>query len=365
MPAIPTFEELYTDSQTEITRRNPDLTDFEEGSNLDALAGGGSVLGDLTLGYALDLFAAQFLDTAEGTELDDLVADRFGLTRQAATASIGSVTFTRGSYVGAWSIPAGTQVQASVGGEDILFTTDALVSMGASDNTVTASATAAVAGRSGNVPADTLTQILDVLTDTTATVTNPDRMAGGAEAETDEALRERARLFYTTLRRGTVAAIEAGALSVAGVSYAKVDESNPPANGALSVYVGDPDGTANASLVALVQAALEDYRPAGIQVDVIASQREEIVIQLEVLVLAGTASATLETAIREAVKAYVNDLAPSEVLYDSQLVHAALRVGEEVLDVTVVFPSGDFTPSQPYNAVRVVDSDLTLTLTEV
>ena len=367
MPTMPTFEDLKTDAETEVKAANSALTDFTEGSALDALTGSGSVLADEVLGFVVTLFATLFLDTSEGAALDTLIADRFaGMTpRQAASSSVGTETITRGVFVGAWSIPAGSQFQATVDGEDILFTTDALVTMGAADNTVDSSMTASVAGRSGNVAENTVTQILSVLTDTTATATNLTRMAGGAPEETDEELRARARLFYQTLRRGTVAAIEAGALSVAGVSFAKVDEDNPSTPGMLSVYIGDPDGSANAALVTLVETALEDYRPAGISITVTAAAREEIPIELEILVKRGANTATLSASIRSAVKDYVNNLSPSEILYDSQVSRVVTSVDTDVLDVVQVLPSGDFTPSQVYNAVRVIDSGLTLTLTEV
>lgn len=367
MPTMPTFEELKTDAETEVKAVNTDLTDFTEGSALDALTGSGSVLADEVLGFVAAMFATLFLDTAEGSDLDALIADRFtGMApRQAASPAIGTETITRGTYVGAWSVPANSQFQATIDGEDILFTTDALVTMGAADNTVDSAVTASVAGRSGNVAENTVTQILSVLTDTTATATNLTRMAGGAPEETDEELRARARLFYQTLRRGTVAAIEAGALSVAGVSFAKVDEDNPPTAGMLSVYIGDPDGSANAALVALVVAALEDYRPAGISYTVTAAAREEITIELEVLVKQGTNTATLEASIRAAVKDYVNNLSPSDILYDSQVTRVVTSVSADVLDVVQVVPSGDFTPTQVYNAVRVIDAGLTITLAEV
>jgi len=291
------------------------------------------------------------------------VSDRFGLSRQAASAATVTLTFSRGSYVGTYSIPAGTQVQATVDGEQVVFETDSTVSM--TGSTVDATATASIAGRDGNVDAGTIDEILSVLTDTDATVTNADRAAGGSDEETDEALRDRARAYFTTLRRGTVAALEYGALSVAGVSFAAVDESTvPPASGGyVSVYIGDPDGAGNATLKAAVEAELEDYRAAGIEVRVFSAVREEISITVELLLETGADQSAVRSAVRASIEDYVNNLQPGETMYESRVEHAAIEASAYVIDANMTVPTaGNTSPSAVFNALRVTTAGLTLSV---
>ena len=62
--AVPTFADLYAAFQAEVVGRQASLTDWNEGSVLDALAGGGSVLADEVIRAALARFEDLFVDTA-------------------------------------------------------------------------------------------------------------------------------------------------------------------------------------------------------------------------------------------------------------------------------------------------------------
>lgn len=366
MTALPTFDELYDAGKAEAEARDSRLTDWNPGSVLDALAGAAAALADLVLGVVVDLFRAHFLDTATDADLDALVLDRFGLSRQAASYAVGTLTFTRGVAVGDLLIPGGTRVQATVDGLTVVVATDADTTMASAESTVDVLATATVLGRDGNVAAGTLTTILDAIPgDASATVTNAARFAGGEAEETDEALRDRARRYYRSLRRGTVDALRDGAVSVAGVTYATVDESTvPPASGGyVSVYVGDPDGSGNTALAAAVAAELEDYRAAGVEVRVFGATREEIDLYLTIRYVTGSDVSALRTAIRASVLAYVDSLDPGETLYESQVEKAAI-VSDLVVDAKQTTPTGDAVPSQAYNALRVQSGDLVLTFVE-
>jgi len=364
---LPTWQELYDAARTEVQARNAELTDWTEGSVLDALTGGGAVLADEVIRVLVALFAAQFVDTASGSDLDALAADRFGLSRNAASSAVGTITWTRDA-AGAYAIPAGTRVRATVNGQSVTFTTDSDASLGASDSSVDIDVTCSTTGPTGNVAAGTLTTVVDtVVADPSATITNAERATGGAVEETDAAFRDRIRRYFTSLRKGTVEALKAGALSVAGVSYATVNESyiDPDDGGYVAVYVGDPDGRGNTALAALVETELEDWRAAGVYVQVLAAAREEVSLALTLRVTRGADTATLAASVRAAVLAYTDQLDPNETLYLSQVEHAALGVSEDVLDAEVTSPTSNETPSSPQNALRVAAGDLSLTWVEV
>jgi uncharacterized phage protein gp47/JayE len=367
VPSPPTFSELQAAGRAAILDRRPDLDDFSEGSALDAITGAGAVQADEVIRVALDRFAALFVDTATGQELDDLAADRWdGLARQAASAAVGQVTIGRGAEVGAFTVDAGLEVSATVSGETVAFGTDEAAVFGAGDATVTVSATCSETGRAGNVAAGTVTQVVNPpVASPTVTVTNAARFAGGADAETDETFRARIRRYPETLRRGTAAAVQLGAESVAGVRFAQPDDSTVSDLGYASLYIGDPEGTANDVLVAAVESELVNWRALGIEVRVFAAERQETPVSATVYVRRGADRATLRDAIRAAIVALGDRYAPNEIGYRSQVVAEVHAVSDDVRAVALAAPVSDVLPAQPYHAVRYPEATVALTLVEV
>ena len=359
---LPTFAQIYQAGQNEIQARNSSLTDFNAGSALDAVTGGGAVMADEVLRVLLRLFAAQFVDTATGTDLDTLAADRFNLARKEAAASVGTLTFSQSSG-SAFTVPAGTTCRATVGGRSITFTTRAAVDV-PSGTPASVTAACTVTGPAGNVDIGTITTVVDTLS-TPCTVTNADRFVGGMNRQEDPAFRDMIRRFYTTQRRATLAAIEAGALAVPGVGFASVEERTSPADYMyVAVTVGDPDGRGNSALATAVADAKDEWRAAGVEVWVYASSREEISVSLTVVVKPGSDQDTLRTLIRSAIVAYTDQLAPGKMLYISQVIAAACDASDLVLGVTPLSPSSDVAPSDAANALRVLPSAITLAFVE-
>jgi len=372
--AVPTFAELYQAAREEIQSRNPNLTDFNEGSNLDAMAGAAAILADEVIRIGISQFNAQFVDTATGADLDALALDRFGLTRKAAQASIGKLTFIRGGSTGTLTVPAGTTVEGTgTDGQKVQVTTDVDAEMAALANTITVRATCTRTGTTGNLADGTLTTIVDTIPgDSTATVTNAERFVGGRVAESDDRFRVRIRRYFQTLRKGTVEALVTGATTVPGVEYATVDEDFilPADGGYVAVYVGDPDGRANTALVDDVEVELENWRAAGVWVQAFASEREEISLVLTVIVRVGADEETLRAAIRTATLAVTDGLAPNCTLYFSQINHAAMSVSDDIVDIAVCLmtpwsPLARYrSPTLPQNAIRVNPEDLTISIVE-
>lgn len=367
MPTLPTFQELYDAARAEIQLRRPDLTDFNEGSNLDAITGAAAVLADETSRVAVALFAAQFFDTAVGADLDALVQDRFGgaLARKPATAAIGTVTWTRDA-AGAYVIPAGTRMRATIGSVTITVQTTAAVTLLSTDTSVDLPVQATVTGRASNAAAGTLEEVVDVqIADPGATATNAQPLAGGSDAETDESLRDRVRRQYSTLRRGTVASLEAGALSVPGVAVVTVDESDVESSGWVYLYVGDPDARSNDTLAALVATEIVNWRAAGVLVEVTGAERQEKSMALSIAVERGADQLTIAAAIRAAIVAYGDTLGPGERVRYSRLEQACHQASELVVAAQVDNLQGDVTPSADYRAIRFTPETISLSFSEV
>lgn len=378
MPDVPTFDEVYDLGRAEVQSRRAALTDWNEGSANDAFVGGGAVMADEVIRVVLDGFAALFIDTAEDTDLDDLALDRFGLTRLPAVAAIGTLRFTRSSGTDRKEIPLGTRVQATVNGVVVVVETTVAGEIPASTSTGDVAAQCQETGASGNLGVGTLTAILDVIPDDpSATVTNPERFAGGAAAELDPAFRARIRRYFQTLRKGTVPALQAGATSVPGVQFATVDESfiAPDDGGYVAVYIGDPDGNANAALAALVVTELDSggpdasgWRAAGIAVQVFAAVREEHDLYISVIHRGDVDATELRATLTAGLLGFSDRLPPGETMHLSAIESAVHQASADVISATIVTIDGAtpaaIAPVAVQNAVRISSTGLRFLLTE-
>lgn len=335
-----------------------------EGSDANLLIASQSAMGEEVVRQLARVAAGLTLDTARGEALDRVVFDLpFPIQRKSASPALVDATFTRPSAAaGAGTIPAGYRF--TLGG--IGFQALNLVAVPAGALTATVQAQAETTGPAGNVAAGTTGTLVDSLFDTSFVPSAPTAAAGGADAEKDEALRSRARKAHEAARRGTLAAIEAGALSVDGVAHAKayevLDGDGNPAH-VVELVISDGEGNSNAALQAAVQAVLDDYRPAGIVVTLLNGTQVLQTIQLQVTFLAGfdTVVAFEEAANR--VLAAVNQLDPGQTLHVSEIISAAKGDGPAVtgiVDVKVIDPAGDVVPASNTLAIRTQRPLITL-----
>lgn len=289
---IPTFEDLYEAYKDEVQSRAPGLTDFEEGSNLDAMAGGTGVMAQELVKFIIDRFARTFIDTANGPEvtggpddLQNLLVDHFGdsFSRPGASQATVTLLFSRpNTDEGNVEILAGTVVKTDkdANGNEIRFATEIDVTMTGLSTEV--SARAVDGGSDSNVSPNTLINIEDSLTDPSVTVTNALAATGGAPIDTDSEYREFARNQFDIIRGATGAAIQAAAENVPGVEIATLIESiikvieydigtddikvgaEPFDLPRGILYIADANGTASAALISDVEAAILTVRACGV-----------------------------------------------------------------------------------------------------
>jgi len=262
--------------------------------------------------------------------------------------------FTRSSgALPAVTIPVGSRIQTG-GGTEVQTTVTA--SMAAlSNGPVTCPVESVTAGTAGNVAIGTLTQFVTPQTDPLIQVTNPEPMAGGDDTESDARLRARARNFFLTARRGTIAAIEFGAPTVSGVRQAtaveEIDSLGHP-TGRVALYIADALGQGNAALVSAVRGVEVEYRAAGVFVDVSGAIPTFVPIRYLLRFNAGVDSTAAFELVRNATLAAVNALAPNATLTVALLFQVARSVqGVIVLDDAIVEPVGDLVPA-PGQAIR-------------
>ena len=347
MPS-PSFDELYNAGKAELLLRRPDLF-VNEGDVSDVILNAAAAMADKAIQESVANLRKTFINTAEGDDLTTLVQDHFNIVRQPATYAIGSVTFTRSAGpLASGSIPSGTVVGTDfdVDGNRVEVTTDGAVSWAASETgSKNVTVTAQVTGISSNVDASTLTNIISNIFDSNITVTNSSALAGGNDEESDDELRERARTFSSTLRRGTLAALEYGALTVDTVRTAKADED--VSTGIVNLYVADETGTGNTEMVAAVSDEIDNWRCAGVNVNVQAGVLVSQDIDIEITDFRlGFNTAERAQDIIDAVEGALTKLKAGDTLFIDYIVSAVRGVDpDNIVEVSVTTPSGNVIPA--------------------
>lgn len=276
------------------------------------------------------------VDFAVGTALEYRGAN-VGVTRLAASAAITDITFTLDPLHTGVTIPQGTRVASTDGGATFVLVEDTSVASGVTP--VTVSAECEQLGTSGNGYAiGAITNILDPQA-YLLTATNPSVTEGGAEKETDTALRTRIKLAvdaYSTA--GPSGAYKFHALSAsASIIAVGVDLSTA---GQVDVYPLMADGSVpGAAILSAVEDALDDekIRPLSDTVVVAAPTAVAYDITAVLTLLTGANGATIQTGVEEALAAFAvtkrSDLGLD--LIDTQI-HAAVHgVSSEIYDVTL------------------------------
>lgn len=314
----------------------------------------GAVAEEIALEERRD-FLCRFISTAG--QISDEALDRIvnevtngEVQRRDANAAVATVVFTRANTY-ALVLDAGRVVSTPSG---ITFKTLAAVSWQAGDAAPkTAIVRCDTTGVVGNVDKNTITIAPVDVGDTTIIVTNPEVAAGGSDKESNEQLAVRAKDYYPTARRGTKRAIEFGALQTPGVVKAVCQEILGPIDDQKIQYyrarltIADANGQANAALAAEVKRVLEEYRGAGVPVQVIAAAHQYIVIRwIGLEAEAGYDLDALKAKLVDLHLARVNNKAPQIKLERAELFADSKKVeGLIVPAASLVTPAGDITPN--------------------
>jgi uncharacterized phage protein gp47/JayE len=282
----------------------------------------------------IDWLSAQLLyDTAE-LEYLERWCSIWGLTRKAAAAATGSVTFT--VQAGA-VIPSGTLLQA-LDGVQYQTTAAATVVALVATAPVVGVLPAAASNRATGQSQSLVSPVVGVQSTATAGA-----LTGGADVETDDALRARllARIQQPP-QGGAANDYSTWALEVAGVTRAWVYPAELGLGTVTLRFVRDLDATLipDAGEVATVQAYIDARRPITAQVAVLAPAAVALNFSISGL-LPATA------AVQAAVQAELQDLllreaTPGGTILLSHL-RAAISAATGETDYVLVSPTANVT----------------------
>jgi uncharacterized phage protein gp47/JayE len=327
LPRWPDFFRIFRDEVLSINGRLSKDVVERAGTDANIIAAGMAAMADEVANQLTSVAAGVFIGSAEKQALDRIVFDRFGIRRKSASGSIGSVTFSLPVVNAAqFTILDGTLLQAVDGTQ---FATIGNVFFPAGTSTLVVPVRSVLAGVDQQAKIGTIVNILGTVAGAPSdmTVSNPLATAGASDDESDESFRGRAQAFLTTARRGVRSAIVQGALAVPGIVKASVfevlDSLGRPARLVLltvadqytdqfAVYDVVPAAyqVQSQQLAATVFAGLDEYRAAGIYVQVTVAQVILQPIQLALSFVAGVDVDYVAALAKAAAVNYVNALAP-------------------------------------------------------
>lgn len=378
MADFPTRADLFRVARDRILGLNGKLSAdvvMRDGTDANVLIAAGSAMADAVVGQLVDVCRGQFLDSSEGAKLDRYVFDRYGLVRKPAAPSLGTAKFTTTAVVGTtFTIPSGTTLTTTDG---VSFITTVSTSFPAGiAGPIYVGVRSTVAGFNQQAKAGAITNIVSSIVGQPSDlkVTNDVATAGAADAEEDESLRDRARKFWTTAQRGTLAAIENGALSVPGIVRAAaievLDATGRPGRWVqllvsdrftdAFVTINQTSATYQAqsqSLAKTVFNALSNFRCGGNYVQVVVAQVVLLMIRLDLTFSAGIDPIAVSESARAVVVNYVNSLAPGAPFVPADAVNALRSVGGLLITGReIAVPAGTVVP----RAMQVVRSTFDL-----
>jgi uncharacterized phage protein gp47/JayE len=358
---LPKLNDLLGIARDEILARNALISQDavnRDGSDVNVLLAAMAAMSEEVVMQLAYVAGGLFLDSATGDQLDRYAQDRYGLIRKSASSSLGSVTFSLPTpAVVGFTIPDGTTLQALDGNQ---FLTIGDTVFNAVQSSLIVPVRSSLAGGGQNEKAGQITALVGAVAGAPdgLSVNNTLATAGASDDESDTSLRDRCRRFFITSRRGTLSALEAGALSVPGVVSAQavevLDALGRPARMVLlmiadqytdqyATYSVVPLAyqTQSQQLAASVYSGLDEYRAAGIYVQVQVAQVIMQPVTLNLTFLAGVDVDFTAVVAKAAIVNYINSLLPGDALNPASL-QAVLRTvpGLQITGAEIQSPLG-------------------------
>jgi uncharacterized phage protein gp47/JayE len=347
-----TFSQLVSNVATAVQGAASALLDFTVGSVLRAIAEATAGVVLWLQAIILQLLTVTRASTSVGSDLDSFMAD-YGVTRLAAVASTGNVTFARFTSTQQAVVPIGATVQSADGTQTFAVTLDTTNSaynaglggyvLPANTASVTVPVQDTVAGSGGNVQAATITVITTPIPGVD-TVTNAAAFTNGIDAETDAALRARFVLYLASLSEATKAAIGYAITSIQqGLTYTITEDQDYNSNtddGFFYLVVDNGTGSPPSGLLAQVGSAIEAVRALGIRYAVFAPVVVTANVSMTITSAAGLTHANVVGAVGTALTNFINGLVLGTNLPYTQLAAIAYSVPGVINVSAVLLNSG-------------------------
>lgn len=309
------------------------------------------------------------LDEAERAWLTLLAKSAFDVERILATFAVGEVTLAETAGGGPHTITAGQMIVGRNGSGSTSARRYVAVTGGTLNpsGTLTIRVKAEEPGTAYNLAHGDVAFLFTPLPGVTVSAASGWLAASGCtpavDEETDARLRQRCRDRWATLGSGfTRAAVRYWCTSAlfsdgSSVGCTRVGFSVPPGDGSYVVYVAGATGGLGSTGVTRLQAVLEERKPLTDSPAVTDAAEVTLAVSGTVQFKAGFNTAGNQSAVRDAIAAFVNakDIGDTTGI-DLGGIYAAIyaAVPSGVQDVDLTSPTGDSTIAA--GSVRVADT---------
>lgn len=327
------------------------VLDFSVGSILRAVAQG---MGSVALWLQAEIYKVLLttrLSTSTGTDVDTFVND-FTVTRLGAASASGFVTFSRFTPQGAITIPVGAQIESADGSQTYTVIADASnpawnglngFSMPNGVATIAVLVKADIPSAASNAQANTLTVLKTTIVGID-TVNNAGVFTGGGDAERDDQLQQRFRLFINSLSKATAGAVGYAVSSLQlGLQYTFTDCENydgTPRAGFFYVVIDDGTGAPSDATRDKAYLAVDLVRGLGIDFAVFKPRIIPVVVAAAIKVKAGYDTNIVVGQVFQALTVFCNTLPLGQSLFYSRLVQVAVDASPGVENVAAMYSAG-------------------------
>lgn len=182
-------------------------------------------------------------------------------------------------------------------------------------------------GSQGNIAKGRINRVINNISNLKKVYNEYDILTGTDE-ESIESVKKRFHAFVESRGRATIKALDYGTRQVEEVSGVYIKEEV----GYVRIYAHDLNGDLKDETLAKIKTAIEDYRPAGIKLDVFPVVKLTVPIDVTVTISnKNRINTALEERIELTIRNYLNSRTVSETLVKADLLQAIMNIDDNLI----------------------------------
>ena len=328
------FEEIYTNMVQKSQEKVPTLTDFQVGSVIRTIYESFAYEIGILYEQLNQVYLSAFIDSAEGSQLEMLVA-LLGIQRGLPDFAEGTVTFQRDLGTDIIEIPVGTLVttEDSEKSPKKAYTTIESKIFPANLETVEVKIQAVERGEEQVTKEETINIMPLPIPGIKSVINKSPIQFTGKKTETDEELRQRAKIALISSGKASNIALKNALLSQPSVREVKLIErfnDSDKKYGLVDIFVDGVDFS-NETKVQSLKSQIDKVRAAGVFVRLQSAIIVTIdaVFKIEInpsIKISEMERKTIEKSVEESIIAYISQIKMGQPLLFSQLTRQILSV---------------------------------------
>ena len=328
------FEEIYTNMVQKSQEKVPTLTDFQVGSVIRTMYESFAYEIGILYEQLNQVYLSAFIDSAEGSQLEMLVA-LLGIQRGLPDFAEGTVTFQRDLGTDIIEIPVGTLVttEDSEKSPKKAYTTIESQIFPANSKTIDVKIQAVERGEEQVTKEETINIMPLPIPGIKSVINKSPIQFTGKKTETDEELRQRAKIALISSGKASNIALENALLSQPSVREVKlIERFNDPDKkyGLVDIFVDGVDFS-NETKVQSLKSQIDKVRASGVFVRLQSAILVPIdaVFKIEInpgIKISEMERKTIEKSVEESIINYISQTKMGQPLLFSQLTRQILSV---------------------------------------